>query len=73
MRTEDESEDENEEFERKRLFDPSWLEKLLSHNRNVVVVDIVGNKCTNGSTIDKAYALNDFSNGSIELVSESAS
>jgi hypothetical protein len=70
---EDDTGDEDEYFERRYCFHPSWLEKLLSNNRNIVVVDSSGNICTNGSTIDKAYALNDFYNSSLGLVNESCS
>jgi hypothetical protein len=68
---EDETGDEDEEFLHRYYFHPTFLERLLSHNRNIVVLDDSGNKCTNGSTIDKAYALNDFYNRSLRLVNES--
>ncbi|GAX17694.1 hypothetical protein FisN_10Lu414 [Fistulifera solaris] len=45
-----------------------WLEKLLSRNRKINVVDEFGTRITNGTTIDKLYALNDFYNGSASLV-----
>ncbi|GAX17680.1 hypothetical protein FisN_10Lu402 [Fistulifera solaris] len=61
----------NDDFVKKHCFYPSWLERLLSRNRNIVVVDESGNKCTNGSTIDEAYALNGCYNGSVRLVNES--
>ena len=51
-----------------RIF--SWLEHLLSRNRNTTVLDS-GEKITNGSTIDKLYLLNRFYHGSVALVKES--
>ena len=65
------SEDVDGQFRSRFDFDRSWLEQLLSRNRNITVVDGVGKKCTDGSTIDKAYALNDLYNGSASLVKES--
>lgn len=50
-----------------------WLEKLLMRNRNIVVLDSYRRKCTDGSRINKLYALNALYNGSPKLVKESAS
>ncbi|GAX16394.1 hypothetical protein FisN_10Hh375 [Fistulifera solaris] len=69
----EETGDEDEKFERRYCFHPAWLKQLLAHNRNIVVLDESGNKCTNGSTIDEAYALNVFYNQSLRLVNESCS
>lgn len=49
----------------------SWLKRLLSRNRNITVFDSSGRKCSDGSTINKLYALNRFYNGSLDLVKES--
>lgn len=49
----------------------SWLERLLSRNRKITVLDKSGQKCSNGSTIDKLYSLNKFYNGSAALMKES--
>ena len=51
--------------------DYSWLEKLLSRNRNIAVLDSEGDTITNGSSIDGLYAFNRFYNGLAELVKES--
>jgi hypothetical protein len=48
----------------------SSLERLLSRNRRINVCDDRGKRYTNGSSIDKLYALNDFYNGSSELLKE---
>ncbi|GAX17696.1 hypothetical protein FisN_10Lh407 [Fistulifera solaris] len=48
----------------------SVLERLLSRNRRINVCDNRGNRYTNGSTIDTLYALNDFYNGSFDLLKE---
>ncbi len=69
----DDEEDEGNAFVCRYNFYPSWLKQWLSRNRNIAVLDNSGNKCTDGSTIDKAYALNEFYNGSLALVNESAS
>jgi hypothetical protein len=45
-----------------------WLEKLLSRNRKINVVDQFGKRITNGTTVDKLYSLNDFYNGSLSLL-----
>lgn len=49
------------------------LDRLLSRNRNITVFDIFGKKFTNGSSIDKLYALNRFFDDSAELVLEDTS
>lgn len=54
-------------------FDRSWLERLLSRNRNIEVVDAFGQRYTDGPNIDKGYALNYFYNGSARTVRESTS
>ena len=51
----------------------SLLEKLLSRNRNIAVLDRSGNKISNGTSINKLYARNVFYNGSAELVTASIS
>jgi hypothetical protein len=51
--------------------DFSALERLLSRNRNIVVLDKYGEVCTNGSSIDELYALNRFYNGSASSLQES--
>lgn len=50
----------------------SWLKRLLSCNRNITVLDRSGQRCSNGSIIDRLYKLNHFHNGLITLVKESA-
>ena len=52
-------------------FDYSILEKLLSRNRNIVVVNGSGRKYSNGSSIDKLYSLNRFYRGSTALMKAS--
>ncbi|GAX16387.1 hypothetical protein FisN_10Hu384 [Fistulifera solaris] len=56
-----------------RLCQPfySLLERLLSRNRKITVLDIDGERITNGTTIDKIYALNFFYNGAAKLLKES--
>jgi hypothetical protein len=56
-----------------RLSQPYFLmfERLLSRNRNLTVLDIDGERITNGTTINKIYALNFFYNGAAKLVKES--
>jgi hypothetical protein len=49
----------------------AWLSRLLSQNRNITVLDRSGNQISNGTSIDKIYALNRLYNGSAELVKES--
>ena len=55
------------------LEDPgySWLKQLLSRNRNIAVYDRSCNRITDGSTIDKLYALNRLYRASAWLVKES--
>ena len=50
--------------------DLDWMEKLLSRNQNISVTDILGKRISNGSTIDKLYALNRVYNGSVLLMKE---
>ncbi|GAX16100.1 hypothetical protein FisN_20Hu223 [Fistulifera solaris] len=50
-----------------------WLERQLWRNRNIVVLDSLGNIFSNGSTIDNLYVLNQFYCGSKHLVNESSS
>lgn len=50
--------------------DYSWLERLLSRNRNITVLDERGNRITNGTTIDKLYALNRYFHESAKLVKD---
>ena len=63
-------EDEDDEFDSRYGFERFWLGQLLSRNRKIQVLDRSGKKCTDGSTIDELYALNDFYNGSVSLVKE---
>jgi hypothetical protein len=51
-------------------FDQSLLERLLSRNRYIEVVDFLGQRLSNGSAIDNLYALNRFYCGSTDLVKE---
>ncbi|GAX27158.1 hypothetical protein FisN_13Lu322 [Fistulifera solaris] len=51
--------------------DYSHLEQLLSCNRNITVLDRFGTKISNGTGIDKLYALNAFFTGSAGLWKES--
>lgn len=51
----------------------SWLDRLLSRNRNITVLDRSGERCSNGPNIDNLYALNRFYQGSASLVTVSAS
>ncbi|GAX17677.1 hypothetical protein FisN_10Lu394 [Fistulifera solaris] len=51
-----------------RIVEYASLERLLSRNRNVTVIDKEGKRISNGSTIDKLYALNSFYNGSTDLI-----
>ncbi len=51
-------------------FNYSLLEQLLTHNRNITVIDQYSEKISNGDTIDRLYALNDFYNGSSRLGQE---
>ncbi|GAX17702.1 hypothetical protein FisN_10Lu421 [Fistulifera solaris] len=55
-----------------RTADPnySWLERLLSRNRNMIVLSSWNQKFTNGASIDKMYALNHFFRGSADLIIE---
>ncbi len=50
-----------------------WLEQLLSRNRNIQVVDPSGKRISNGTTIDKLFALNRFYTGWIDLITEDSS
>jgi hypothetical protein len=47
------------------------LERLLSRNRNITVLNERGKRCSNGPILDQLYALNGFYNGSAALVKES--
>ncbi|GAX16378.1 hypothetical protein FisN_10Hh407 [Fistulifera solaris] len=53
-----------------REWDYSSLERLLSRNRRITVCDYHGRKFSNGSSIDKLYALNSFFNGSAKVLEE---
>ncbi|GAX26673.1 hypothetical protein FisN_2Hu387 [Fistulifera solaris] len=50
----------------------SLLEALLSRNRNLVVLDRKCNRISNGTSVDKLYALNAFYNGSAAFGKEAA-
>ena len=69
----DGSQNSEDDFVSRFKFDRSWLESLLSRNRNIVVLDGSYTKCTDGLTINKVYALNEFFNGSACLGNESMS
>ncbi|GAX17706.1 hypothetical protein FisN_10Lu425 [Fistulifera solaris] len=58
---------EDEEAEHYR-----WLEQLLTRNRNIEIIDVAGQRITNGSSIDKLYALNRIYVGSSLLMKDSA-
>lgn len=49
------------------------LERLLSRNRNIRILNSLGEKITNGTTIDKLYRLNQFFRGSASLMKQPAS
>ncbi|GAX20794.1 hypothetical protein FisN_7Hu106 [Fistulifera solaris] len=51
----------------------SWLRLLLSRNLYITVLDRSGNKCTDGSSIDRLYLLNKCYIDSSTLLRESAS
>ena len=51
-------------------FQYSWLERLLSRNRSITVLDGSGNAISNGSSIDKLYLLNRLYHGSTKLAKE---
>lgn len=51
-------------------FDFSWLERLLSRNRSIEVLDGLGQRWSNGPVIDKLYSLNKFYIGSESVVKE---
>ncbi|GAX17698.1 hypothetical protein FisN_10Lu417 [Fistulifera solaris] len=53
--------------------DYSALEWLLLRNQNIEVVNSQGKRITNGSSIEKLYALHDFYRGSSSLVKDSDS
>ncbi|GAX27802.1 hypothetical protein FisN_13Hu091 [Fistulifera solaris] len=48
--------------------DYSHLRKLISHNRNIVVINTSDTIYTDGSTIDDLYSINRFYRGSADLV-----
>lgn len=50
----------------------SWLKQLLLHNHNIKVLNRRGEICTDGSSIDKFYALNRIYNGSAQVIKEPA-
>ena len=52
--------------------DYSWLKQLVSRNRDITVFDYYFQRITDGSSIDKIYALNCFYHGSASLTKESA-
>jgi hypothetical protein len=51
----DESDEDSEDGRLRKVheFDFAWLKQLLSRNRHITVLDNSGNKCTNGSSIDR--------------------
>lgn len=53
--------------------DYSWLERLLSRNRNITVLDGSADMISDGAKIDDLYALNYFFKGSAALVKVSTS
>jgi hypothetical protein len=50
--------------------DFSWLKRLLSRNRRITVLDLSGERISNGTSIDELYALNRIYNGSVQLIQE---
>ncbi|GAX17673.1 hypothetical protein FisN_10Lu390 [Fistulifera solaris] len=50
----------------------TWLERVLSRNRNITVLDARGKRITNNAKIVALYQLNRFYNGSAALMKESA-
>jgi hypothetical protein len=48
----------------------SSLERLLSRNRNITVLNKAGKRISNGTTVDALYALKRFLNGSVALLKE---
>ncbi|GAX17713.1 hypothetical protein FisN_10Lu431 [Fistulifera solaris] len=66
----DDDEDDDDDSDVSCPFDYSLLEQLLSHNRDLTVINQYGEKISNGDTIDRLYALNDFYNGSARLGQE---
>lgn len=64
--------DEDPESDSEDNFDYSSLQRLLSRNRNITVLNYSGKKITNGLRIDKVYALNQFFHESASLMKESA-
>jgi hypothetical protein len=52
--------------------DYSLLERLLSRNRKIMVYNSAGERISNGTTVDKVYALNALYNGSSDLEKESS-
>ncbi|GAX17671.1 hypothetical protein FisN_10Lu388 [Fistulifera solaris] len=50
-----------------------WLEQLLSRNRNIIVMDKERQKYSNGSSIDKLYALNQYYRACARLAKASPS
>jgi hypothetical protein len=64
---EDSGDDSTECFDYPRY---SWLEQLLSRNRNIEVQESSGKRCSNGASIDKLYLLNHFYRGSVQLVKD---
>ncbi|GAX27743.1 hypothetical protein FisN_13Hu157 [Fistulifera solaris] len=53
--------------------DYSLLERLLSRNRRITVYDYLGDRCSNGDSIEALYSINEVYNGVATLVKESAS
>ncbi|GAX16397.1 hypothetical protein FisN_10Hh370 [Fistulifera solaris] len=66
----DESEDDG--FKYLGALDFSALERLLSRNRYIEVLDFQGKRITNGSSIDDLYRLNACFVGSLQLDTESS-
>ncbi|GAX12888.1 hypothetical protein FisN_11Hu313 [Fistulifera solaris] len=58
------------EYPRRQDPEYAWLQRLLSRNRSITVVNHENQKISNGSSIDKLYALNRIYWGSESLVKE---
>jgi hypothetical protein len=66
----DESEDDDSKYS--GTLDYAALERLLSRNRYIEVLNFQGKRITNGFTIDELYRLNACYVGSLELITESS-
>ena len=74
VQAEDESDDESDDDEVESMVksDYSWLERLLSRNRNIFVINKADNIISAGYKVHKLFVLNHFYNDSASLVKETA-